>query len=98
MKMQMKKYLFDSKQKTLKESGLKLKAYLVSIKLPSHKYYYEKQKHDKLAFKSKEQIIAISPELIQAILDQLIVKYPFGVKLHIGSKLSIDTTRMLIHI
>lgn len=94
----MKKYTFESIQKALKESGLKLKDYLVSIKLPAHKYYYEKQKHDKLASKSKEQFIAISPEPKQAVPDQIIVEYPNGVKLHIGSKSSIDTISMLIHI
>ena len=69
-----------------------------SIKLPVHKYYYEKQKHGKLGTKSKNQFIAISPEPNHDILDQLIVEYPNGVKLHIGSKASIDTIRMLIHI
>lgn len=51
-KMQMKKYSLESIQKTLKESGLKLKDYLVSIKVPVYKYYYEKQKHDQHAAKS----------------------------------------------
>jgi hypothetical protein len=96
--MQMKKYSFESLQKALKESGLKLKEYLNSIKVPVHKYYYEKQKHDKLASKSKEQFIAISPESIQDLPDQLIIVYPNGVKLHVGSRASIDTIRILIHI
>ncbi|NOT36273.1 MAG: hypothetical protein HOP11_02720 [Saprospiraceae bacterium] len=94
----MKKYSFESIQKALKESGLKLKDCLESVKLPVHKYYYEKQKHDKRATKSKDQFIAISPEPIQDVPEQLIVEYPNGVKLHIGSKAPIDTIRMLIHI
>ncbi|HRI02032.1 MAG TPA: hypothetical protein PK006_13355 [Saprospiraceae bacterium] len=96
---------FKELQSRIKASGKKLGHFLKEAGIPIHQYYYHKRKTDQTKNKDnydfvqiKESDKAFVGELTNFQIDQIVIEYKNGVKLHVQSPLTLEGLKKMIQL